>query len=198
MKKFYKLVAIIILILSLSGVLFFLVRPLSKNNAELKLKIAESIKSKTDFEDNIKSLLEIKSRYFILSAMLDKYNTQLPLSGNIPILTDQIYEIEKYSGIKISTINFKEIPVTATVGTKKQNPIGNISIDLNATGSYYQMLTFLNTLEILPRFIRIEKVSFTANQASYNNSGNSSLDKIIISAAVSFTTYYDKTDYKNN
>src|SRR5665647_2300453 len=127
MKTGYKITIIIILILALIGVLLFLIMPLAKSNAELVLKIVENTKNKNDFENNIKSLLEIKSRYFILNARLDKYNTQLPLSGNIPILTDQIYEIEKYSGIKISTINFKDLPSVAS--TKIQDPIGNIVVE---------------------------------------------------------------------
>ncbi|MHB1334668.1 MAG: type 4a pilus biogenesis protein PilO [Candidatus Humimicrobiaceae bacterium] len=198
MKKGYKITIIIILILFLIGVLLFLIMPLAKSNAELALKIAENTKNKNDFENNIKSLLEIKSRYFILNAKLDKYNTQLPLSGNIPILTDQIYEVEKYSGIKISTINFKDLPPIADVNTQKQNPIGNITVDLNVTGSYYQILTFLNTLEIMPRFVKIEKISINANQAGSDNAAGNTLNQIILSATISFNTYYDKTDYEKN
>ena len=196
MKTGYRIAIIVFLILSLIGVFVFLIMPLAKSNTELALKIAENTKSKNDFENNIKSYLEIKSRYYILNARLDKYNTQLPLSGNIPILTDQIYEIEKYSGIKISTINFKDLPSVAS--TKIQDPIGNIVVELNITGSYYQMLTFLNTLEIMPRFVKIESISINTSQESSNSALNNTLNKILLSAAISFSTYYDKTDYKNN
>jgi Tfp pilus assembly protein PilO len=196
MKTGYKIAIIIILILSLIGVLLFLIMPLAKSNAELAIKIAENTKNKNDFENNIKSLLEIKSRYFILNAKLDKYNTQFPLSGNIPILTDQIYEVEKYSGIKISTINYKDQPPVADA--KTQNPIGSITVDLSITGSYYQMLTFLNTLEIMPRFVKIEKISIDSNQTVVDSSGENTLNQIILSAAISFNTYYDKTDYGKN
>ncbi|MHB1376823.1 MAG: type 4a pilus biogenesis protein PilO [Candidatus Humimicrobiaceae bacterium] len=196
MKTGYRIATIVFLILSLIGVFVFLIMPLAKSNTELALKIAENTKNKNDFENNIKSYLEIKSRYYILNARLDKYNTQLPLSGNIPILTDQIYEIEKYSGIKISTINFKDLPSASDA--KIKNPIGNIVVELNLTGSYYQILTFLNTLEIMPRFVKIEKILLNANQATSDNTGSNSANQILLSAAISFSTYYDKTDYKNN
>jgi len=196
MKKGYKIAIIIILFLSLIGVLVFLIMPLAKNNTELVLKIAQNTKNKKDFEDNIKSLLEIKSRYYILNAKLDKYNTQLPPSGNIPVLTNQIYEIEKYSGIKISTINFLDIPDTAEANIP--NPVGSIMVNLNLTGTYYQLLTFLNTLEIMPRFVKIESITILANEAVASTAENTPLNQIILSAAVSFNTYYDKTDYKNN
>ena len=196
MKTGYKIAIIIILILSLIVVLLFQIMPLAKSNTELALKIVENTKNKNDFENNIKSLLEIKSRYYILNARLDKYNTQLPLSGNIPILTDQLYEIAKYSGIKISTINFKDLPADA--GAITQNPIGNIVVDLNIAGTYYQMLTFLNTLEIMPRFAKIESISINANQAGSDAAGDNILNQILLSATISFSTYYDKTDYKNN
>jgi len=196
MKNSYKIAIIIILILSLIGVLLFLIMPLTKSNADLRLKIEENINTRNDFVNNIKSLLEIKSRYFILNAKLDKYNTQLPLSGNIPLLTDQIYEIEKYSGIKISAINFRDLPSVIEADTQKQNPIGIIAVDLNITGSYYQILTFLNTLEIMPRFLKIEKIALNANQASSEGTGDNILNQIILSATISFNTYYDKTDYE--
>ena len=112
----------------------------------------------------------------------------------LPVTEDK--EIEKYSGIKISTINFKDLPSAAGVIT--QNPIGNIVVDLNVTGTFYQMLTFLNTLEIMPRFAKIESISINANQASSDNAGGNTLNQIVLSATISFSTYYDKTDYKNN
>ncbi|MHB1345935.1 MAG: type 4a pilus biogenesis protein PilO [Candidatus Humimicrobiaceae bacterium] len=174
-----------------------MIMPLARSNADLELKIAENIKTKNDFENSIRSLLEIKSRYFILNAKLDKYNTELPLSGNIPVLTDQIYEIEKYSGVKISTINFRDLPPAIDPNAEKQNPIGHIIVDLNITGSYYQMLTFLNTLEIMPRFLKIEKITINANKID-ENAGDTALNQIILSASISFNTYYDKTDYEKN
>jgi Tfp pilus assembly protein PilO len=196
MKTGYRIAIIIILIISLAGVFIFLIMPSVKNNTVLALKIAENTTNKNDFENNIKSYLDIKSRYYILNARLDKYNTQLPLSGNIPILTDQIYEIEKYSGIKISTINFKEIVAPDAV-TKIENPVGNIIVELNITGSYYQTLTFLNTLEIMPRFVKIENVTINAKQESSESILNNNSNKIILSSYISFSAYYDKTDYKN-
>lgn len=198
MKNSYKLAIIIFLILLLAGVLLFLIMPLTKSNADLSLKIAENIKTRNEFVNNIKSLLEIKSRYFILKAKYDKYNTQLPLSGNIPILTDQIYEIEKYSGIKISAINFIELPSAIEADAQKQNPIGIIAVDLNITGSYYQTLTFLNTLEIMPRFLKIEKIVLNADQTSTEGTAGNILNQIILSATISFNTYYDKTNYEKD
>jgi Tfp pilus assembly protein PilO len=195
MKIGYRIAIIVFLIISLIGIFVFLIMPLAKSNTELALKIAENTKNKNEFEKNIKTYLEIKSRYFILNARLDKYNTQLPLSGNIPVLTDQIYEIEKYSGIKISTINFKEL--SSAGSTKILDPIGSIIVDLKITGSYYQVLTFLNTLEIMPRFVKIESIALDIDQASSNNPGINTLNKIILSANISFKIYYDKTDYKN-
>ncbi len=198
MKNSYKIAIIIILILSISGVFFFLIMPLANSNTELSAKIIENTNNKTNLENNIKTLLEIKSRYFILNAKLDKYNTQLPLSGNIPILTDQIYEIEKYSGVKISTINFKDLPPVAVTDIRGQDPIGSIIVDLDMTGSYYQILTFLNTLEIMPRFLKIESITINADQTSTDTTIDNTLNQVILSAAISFNTYYDKTDYEKN
>ena len=196
MKTSYRIAIIIILILSLIGVFVLLIMPLAKSNTELTLKIAENNKNKIEFERNIKAYTEIKSRYYILNARLDKYNTQLPFSVNIPVLTEQIYEIEKYSGIKISAINFQDMASPA--GTIMQSPIGSINVKLSLTGSYYQILTFLNTLEILPRFVKIGSISINSNQAGTGNTGENNLNQIMLATSVSFSVYYDKTEYKTN
>ena len=196
MKTSYRIAIIIILILSLIGVFVFLIMPLVKSNTELTLKIAENNKNKIEFERNIKAYSEIKSRYYILNARLDKYNTQLPFSVNIPVLTEQINEIEKYSGIKISSINFQDMASPA--GTILQSPIGSINVKLSLTGSYYQILTFLNTLEIMPRLVKIGSVSLDSSQAGANITGENNLNQILLSVSISFNVYYDKSVYKTN
>jgi len=196
MKTSYRIAIIIILILSLIGVFVFLIMPLVKSNTELTLKIAENNKNKIEFERNIKAYSEIKSRYYILNARLDKYNTQLPFSVNIPVLTEQINEIEKYSGIKISSINFQDLASPA--GTILQSPIGSINVKLSLTGSYYQILTFLNTLEIMPRLVKIGSVSLDSSQAGANITGENNLNQILLSVSISFNVYYDKSVYKTN
>ncbi len=196
MKTSYRIAIIIILILSIIGVFVLLIMPLAKGNTDLTLKIAENNKNKIEFERNIKAYTEIKSRYYILNARLDKYNTQLPFSVNIPVLTEQIYEIEKYSGIKISSINFQDI--ASPIGTVLQSPIGSINIKLIMTGSYYQTLIFLNTLEIMPRLVKIGSISINSNLAEGNDTGENNLNQIMLATSVSFSVYYDKTEYKTN
>ncbi len=194
MKTGYKIAIIVILFLAIIGLLVFSILPLAKNNEILVLNIAESTKNKTDFESNIKSLLEVRSRYYVLNALLDKYNTQVPLNANIPNLTDQIYEIEKYSGIKIESVNYKDMNVQNE--NKEKSLISNIIVDLNITGSYYQILTFINTLEIMPRFIKIEKISTKIYQTQDTGSTSAGgLNQIMLTSLISFRTFYDKTDY---
>ncbi len=196
MKTSYKVATIVILSLIIIGVSAFLILPIIKNNTMLVLKINENYKEKTDFENNIESLLEIKSRYYILNAQLEKYNIQVPLNGNIPNLTDQIYEIEKYSGVKIVTINFKDADQENKDNQKDM--LGNIIVDLNIRGSYYQILTFINTAEIMPRFIRIENFSIQTYQDSENTPSNSGEEnQIKLNCMITFRTFYDKTDYQN-
>jgi len=197
MKTGYKITITIILILIIIGISFFSILPLVKNNAALVLKITENSRQKIDFENNIKSLLEIKSRYYILNAQLEKYNTQIPLNGNIPNLTDQIYEIEKYSGAKIGTISFKDDNLQDK--NNEENSIGDILVNLNITGSYYQILTFINTLEIMPRFIRIENFSielYQETESTIIDSGEES-NQIILNFLITFRAFYDKTNYQN-
>jgi len=197
MKIGYKITIIVILILIIICASVFSILPLVKNNNALVLKIAENSKNKIDFENNIKALLEIKSRYYILNAQIEKYNTQIPLNGNIPNLTDQIYEIETYSGAKIGTINFKDVNLKEK--NNEKDLVGNILVNLNITGSYYQILTFINTLEIMPRFVKIENFSI----GLYQGTGSTIIDsgesnQIILNCLITFRAFYDKTDYQSD
>jgi len=198
MKKVYKITAVITLFLIIIGLIVFLTIPFNKTNSELISKIYQSSIIKNDFEKNIKLLLEAKSNFYVYNALLDKYNTQIPLSSNIPNLTDQIYEIEKYSGVKVQSINYKDINIQSSSSTsnKEQEVIGNIIVDLNINGTYYQILTFINTLEIMPRFIKIENISTKVfNEAGGSSENASSTNQIVLTSLITFRTFYDKTNY---
>lgn len=198
MKKVYKISTIIILFLIIIGLLVFLTIPLYKTNSDLISRIYQNNKNKNDFENNIKSLLKAKSDFYVYNALFEKYNTQVPLSGNIPNLTNQIYEIEKYSGVKIQSINYKDINIQSTNNSnnKEQDVTGNIIVDLNIKGTYYQILTFINTLEIMPRFIKIENISTKVfNETSGSSENTSSTNQIVLTSLITFRTFYDKTNY---
>jgi hypothetical protein len=50
----------------------------------------------------------------------------------------------------------------------------------------------------MPRFLKIEKITINADQTSTDTTIDDTLNQVILSAAISFNTYYDKTDYEKN
>jgi len=192
MKNKLKLILIGVLIASILAVALLVVLPFMRRSTEYFIKIEEYTNEKNAMENEINDLYGLKSDYYVLNSLFDKYNTQIPLTENIPVLTDQIYEIGKYSGVKIYSIIFNEV----LNYNAADNKAGAINVDLSIEGSYYQILTFINTLEIMPRFLKIEIISLDSKQAeqqSYTNEGAS----VILSGEISFKTFYDKSNYDN-
>ena len=197
MKKFYKIAIIIVLVLIIAVLFVFLTLPIYNSNAKLISQIMQNSQLKITYENNIKSLLKSKSNFYMYNALFDKYNTQIPLNGNISILTDQIYELEKYSGVKIKAISFKDLDIkNKSNKPNEEDVIGNVIIDLNANGTYYQILTFINALEIMPRFIKIEAISLkTLNVTNESSTEYNNLNLLPLDLSITFRAFYDKTDY---
>jgi len=195
MKTIYKTTLIIVIVLAITAVLFLWFLPASKESRRILKEIDEKSREKTMLEKEINDLLLLRSDYFLLNALFEKYKTEVPLSDGITVLTDQIYEIGKYSGIKIQGIDFKEIDETRTKSNEK-NKTGIINVSTVVTGSYYQVLTFLNTIEIMPRLIKVENISL--NLAGVFDDESTDEDVFDLSALINFKTFYDKTDYSDN
>lgn len=195
MKTIYKTALIIIIVLAITAVLLLWFLPASKESRRILKEIDEKSREKTTIEKEINDLLATRSDYFLLNALFEKYKTEVPLSDGITVLTDQIYEIGKYSGIKIQGVDFKEINETGTKNNEK-NKIGIINVSITVNGSYYQVLTFLNTIEIMPRLIKVENISLNLTRVFETESTDE--DVLDLSALINFKTFYDKTDYSDN
>lgn len=195
MKTIYRIAIIIIIILAIAAVMLLWFLPSYKDSRRISGEINDKSLEKAALEKEIKDLLDSRSDYFLLNALFDKYNTEIPLSDGITVLTDQIYEIGKYSGIKIQAVDFKEINESSTKKNEK-NMIGAINVSITVNGSYYQVLTFLNTIEIMPRLIKVENISI--NLATAFDDETSSENDLDLSALINFKTFYDKTDYSDN
>ncbi len=119
MKTIYRIAIIIIIILAIAAVMLLWFLPSYKDSRRISGEINDKSLEKAALEKEIKDLLDSRSDYFLLNALFDKYNTEIPLSDGITVLTDQIYEIGKYSGIKIQAVDFKEINESSTKKMKR-------------------------------------------------------------------------------
>jgi len=195
MKIIYKVVLIVILIIAITAVLLLWFLPSYKENKRALSELSNKSQEKTALEKEITDLLNSRSNYILLNALFEKYNTEVPLSDSITVLTDQIYEIGKYSGIKIQSVDFKEINENS-IKKNEKNIIGIINVSVTVNGSYYQVLTFLNTIEIMPRLIKVENISLNLSGIFEDDSNKE--NELGLSALINFKTFYDKTDYTDN
>ncbi len=195
MNIIYKIVTITILVILIAAILFLWFIPSFKANRKISKEICEGTQEKVTLEREINTLTEQKANYFLLNALFEKYNTALPLTDNTSVLIDQLYEIGKYSGIKIQFVDFNEASETDSE-INEANPVGVIGVNIMITGSYYQILTFLNTVEIMPRFIKVENISL--NLSNTNDAENKNENNPDLTALINFKTFFDKTFYAKN
>ena len=65
----------------------------------------------------------------------------------------------KYTGIEVQSLSYEEVILTQ--GQENEPaviPVKQIKIDLVISGTYYQILNFVNTIERVPRIIKIEDI----------------------------------------
>ncbi|MFO7929523.1 MAG: type 4a pilus biogenesis protein PilO, partial [Candidatus Humimicrobiaceae bacterium] len=97
-----------------------------------------------------------------LYAQYQKYLTELPSGSNVQALTNEFYNISQYADTEIQSINFEEV-------IEKDSNIGIIQTNLVIQGSYYDILVFVKTVEIMPRSMKIIGIEISQAGEDYSN-----------------------------
>lgn len=195
MNLIFKITTIIILLLLITAIMFLWFIPSFKFNRKVSGAIYEGRKEKVILEEEISRLTELQDNYFLFYALFEKYNTKIPLNDSTSALIDQLYEIGKYSGAKIQFIDFKEISET-DYEKNTGGQFGVLGVNIMITGSYYQIMTFLNTTEIMPRLVKIENISI--NLSDTTESENKKEDNPDLTALINLRTFFDNSQYVRN
>lgn len=168
MSNIQKIVFIILICVIIIFLFIFLVRPIVVTNLNLISKISEEKKVYNTLRLELSELVSLKNKYYALNAEYQKISMQLPSDCDISVLTSEIYDFAKYAGIDIQSINFEKKNITED-SKKEEQKIGKMEIDMIVEGSYYQILNFLNTIEIMPRIIKINDIIIQSGTEDYEN-----------------------------
>ncbi len=159
MKNLYKIIIVVVIfILSIFVVLVFMRPSLIRNN-----KLVNSIGSEQEKNESlnaeIRSYLTARDNFYAVNAEYEKLSMELPVKNDLSVLTNELYEVGKYTGIEIESVSYEEIKAVAGEEGQATNiPVKQIKIDLVVSGTYYQILNFINTIERVPRIIKIEDI----------------------------------------
>jgi len=156
MRNIYKIIVIAMIFVVSVFLLLLIVRPALLRSSNHLIRTAEEEEKNNSLNAELDNYLEDRDQYYLLNAEYQKLAMELPDKDDILILTNELYEIARYTEIDIMNLAFVETGISEKELTK--TPVKEINIDLVLEGSYYQILNFINTIEIMPRIMKVENI----------------------------------------
>jgi len=136
----------------------------------LSANAAASISIEMERENNkanisrLNELLLIRDEYNALNAEYQTYSMQLPSENDISVFTNEVYDIAKYSGVVINSINYTE---GAADEEDEEKPETIIYANFVLEGSYFNIINFVRTIEKMPRIVVVEDVIIQSTTDEY-------------------------------
>lgn len=159
MKNIYKIIIIVVIFIISIFVLLVFMRPSLIRNGKLLNSISSEQEKNISLNSEIRTYLTARENFYAVNAEYEKLSMELPVKNDLSILTNELYEVGKYTGIEIQSLTYEELKAAVDrEGLIEVIPVKQIKIDLVISGTYYQVLNFINTIERVPRIIKIEDI----------------------------------------
>jgi Tfp pilus assembly protein PilO len=184
MRNIYKIVIIVFLFAASLFIALVIIRPALIRSGNHLISIGEEEERNQQLNTEFDNYIKAKDQYYLLNAEYQKLSMELPDSNDVSVVTDEFYEIARYTGIDINSLTFTESTIEEDDLTK--NPVREIVVDIVIEGSYYEILNFVNTIEIMPRIMKVENMIMQAPGADYDN----------LLTFITAKTYYKNKYYK--
>jgi Tfp pilus assembly protein PilO len=167
MRNIYKIIIIAVVFIISVFLLLLVIRPAIVRSGRHLVSITEEEERNISLNSELDSYLEDRDDYYILNAEYQKLAMEFPEKDDTLILTNELYEIAGYTGIEINSISFSEVSIDQK--ELRNTPAKEISINIVMEGSYYETLNFINTIEIMPRIIKVEDINIQSPSNDYND-----------------------------
>jgi Tfp pilus assembly protein PilO len=136
--------------------LILILRPALIRSANHLVRISEEEQKYIELNAELDRYIEDKEQYYLLNAEYQKLIMEFPDEDDVLILTNELYDIGKFTEVEINSLSFTDVGIEE--GELRNAPVKEIGIDLVFEGSYYSILNFINTIEIMPRIMKVENV----------------------------------------
>ena len=153
MSNTVKIILIIVFfVINVLLVLLLIIPNLSANTAA-------SMAIETERENNgsninrLNQLILVRDEYNTLNAEYQTYSMQLPSENDTSVFTNDIYDVAKFSGITINSVDYAE---QALAEEEEKSPERLIKANFSLEGSYYNIINFVRTIEKMPRIVIVE------------------------------------------
>ncbi len=168
MKNLYKIIIIVVIFIIAIFVVLVFIRPSIVRNGELLSKISGEQEKNIGLNSEINTYLLARDSFYMVNAEYEKLSMELPVENDLSVLTNEFYEVGQYTGVEIQSVTYEQIITVAEgEGAVEAIPVEQIKVDLVISGTYYQILNFINTIERVPRIIKIEDLLVQISGVEY-------------------------------
>jgi len=167
MKNLYKIIIIAVVFILSIFILLLIVRPVLIRSGSHIAQLTEEKAENITLNSELDNYVSARDDYYLINAKYQKLNMELPEKSDLSILTNELYEIARYTIVDIENISFNEKKINED--ELRKTPVKEIEIDMVLRGSYYEILNYINTMEIMPRLIKIEDVVVQASGGDHDN-----------------------------
>ncbi len=184
MSNIIKLIIVFIVFIAIVFVVIFFLIPNLTSNSESAALVIEERQKNQDLKSELKRLVVIREDYNELKAINEKLALQLPSEHDLSIVTNELYEIARISRVVINSISYSEVIIKKSDEKKKtvKDDVLIFEANLQITGSYYNILNYIYTLELMPRISIIEDIVIQTDTDDYED----------LVALINFQSYYLK------
>lgn len=167
MKNLYKIIIIVVVFILSIFILLLIVRPVLMRSGGHIARLTEEKAKNITLNSELDDYVSARDDYYLINAEYQKLNMELPEKSDLSILTNELYEIARYTIVEIENIAFVKTKINEE--ELRKTPIKEIKIDMVLRGSYYEILNYINTMEIMPRLIKIEDIVLQTSGDDYDN-----------------------------
>lgn len=159
-KKFF---GIILTLCALSFFGLFAIKPTVSTILKLQKELADSQFVFNQLEIKIKNLTELRKQYFNLQADIPIVTSAITIQPDAHLLFAQIQSIAQTSNIAIKKLQNSEVEIFKNNKNVNEN-YSSYSFTVAGSGSFENILKFVQTLTDMERTINIDTFSISAAQ----------------------------------
>jgi Tfp pilus assembly protein PilO len=120
------------------------------------------LRGQKQYQNELQSLSEELKKY---SAELEKIDSALPSKFSLLSFLNYLQKITSESGLILKSYSYSSGSSPAAKEAKtKGSEIKEMYVDLNVSGSFNSFKSLLSVFERSPKFIEIEKISFSSSE----------------------------------
>jgi Tfp pilus assembly protein PilO len=154
MSNTIKIILIIVFFVINVLLVLLLIIPNLSANTVASMEIETERENNRSNINRLNQLILVRDEYNTLNAEYQTYSMQLPSENDISVFTNDIYDVAKFSGITINSVDYVEQALGGE--EEEESPERLIKANFSLEGSYYNIINFVRTIEKMPRIVIVE------------------------------------------